>query len=271
MANKLGYVGNSFEKKIYGVANVHAGKNKIVVTLLGKDGTEGDSYNFRFDDLPKVPKIQPETEDVYNVVLSPDGETVEKIGPVEGHYMARLVDFGRPEEDADPTPQLIEKQNADGKPYSYEQFTADFEIVKGKFKGVKIRHWLRYLFLENPNQPGFAGWKGNPDNPNAKHLPRLVEFCDKCGMVDEDLEWPEDGNVLPELLRRGIKANRTVDLTIKGGFVSDILKADYEEEDEPAPKKAAKKTSVVDKGNGYGEVVKTKAKKVVEEEEDDEV
>lgn len=248
MANALGYVkpkkNQEFEKKVYGIGTVKAGKNKVRVVIHDKSGEEIFNNLFGFDALPKVPHIAPDSGvHEFNIVLSPEKDTVEKLGPVEGHYLACLVDFVRSEEGADPTPMLIEKEDKDGKPYSYEQFMADFEVVKGPFKGVLIRHWLRYKFVEDPDNPGFAGWDGDPSNPNAKHLPRLVDFCEKIGATDEPIEWPEDGNVLPEILRRGLKARKVVDLTVKKGFISDILAADYDELGEKATvkKPAAKK------------------------------
>lgn len=268
MANALGYRPKvSDEKKVYGVGTVKAGKASARVTIFDHDRKTGMvkknadgtpvvifTEKFGLSDLPSVPKIAPESEGEYNIVISRDKASVEKLGPAEGHALAKLKDFCRPEEGAAPEFYVVTKKNQNQEEYSYREFWADFTILKGKFKNVDVRIWLRYIFEEDPDNEGFARWAGNPDNPNAIHLPKLINFCDKLGMIDEDIEWPEDGNLLPELLRRGLEAGKIVDLSFKNGFISDIMAADYEEIETP-PAKAAGKS--------------TKAKKAVAPEQDE--
>jgi hypothetical protein len=254
MAMKFVKQQKEFPQKTYGIGTVKAGKNKVRVIIHdGKSGEEVFNGMFGFDDLPKIPKIEPESgEHEFNIVLSGDKDCIEKLGPVEGHFLARFVDFARPDPDEMPTPVTKEKTNNKGEKYFVDEFYPEFEIIKGKFKGVRIRHWLHHLFQQDPDDLEMAAWKGDLSNPNAKWLPRLVDFCSKVGADFENNPpaWPENGNLLPEILSRGLQANKIVDLTIKKGFISDILSADYEEEEEEKPKskkspaKALKKQEV---------------------------
>lgn len=229
MANALSY--KTQQETTYGLATVKVGKQAAKVTFL--EG--GKSFKFSLDDLPPIPKLPTESEDTYMVVLNPDGDMVDKIGPAEGHFTAVFEDFTRSEDGAEPAPQ--EKTSTyNGKETTYLRFTALFKIVSGRYKGVVVPHFLRYKFAEGDN--GETIWDGDPSNPKAIHLPRLVEFCEKLGAVDEPIEWPSDGNILPELLRRIKAANRKVDLVIKKGYIDSVLASDYE--DEPV-KKSSKK------------------------------
>lgn len=269
------------QPKQYGLATVKVGKNSAKITFE----ESGESYKFSLDDIPSRPKLLPESEDTYMVVLTPDKDGVEKIGPAEGHFQAHCVDMARPEEDADPVPVEVEREFK-GKTVIQVKFTPIFEILTGKYKGLQIPHFLQYKFAED--EDGNAMWDGDPTNPKAVHLPRLVEFCEKTGCVESPIEWPEDGNILPELLSRIQKKDRTVDLVIKKGYIDSILASDYEDADEDveevdededveevkpkgkksfkptdAPKQKSYKTTaqVTDEG-------KKKSKKVVDEDED---
>lgn len=216
------------EARTYGLATVKVGKSKVKVTFK-----DGDSYTFPNDSdyLPKRPRLATDTEDIYMVVLTPDKDAIEKIGPSEGHVLAKVTDFSRPDEDSDPEP--IDATYIDKKTHEeshYQKFTAFFTVQSGKYKGCVIPHFLRYKFADDGD--GYAMWNGNPSAPNAVHLPRLEEFCIKVGCVEEPIEWPEDGNILPELLRRALKADRTVELIIKDGYINTILSKEYEDADE---------------------------------------
>jgi hypothetical protein len=242
MANVFGFSTN--EARTYGLAKVRVRGDAVKVTFI--DG--GAPFKFHKDDLPKRPRLLDDSEDTYNVVLSADKDTIEKISPAEGRVTAHLLDFWRPEEGADPEPADDTYETPEGKTIVRQKFVAVFEVTDGKYKGVTIPHFLKYLFEDDNN--GMVKFKGNPQARNAVHLPRLLDFCDKTGMVEEPMEWPEDGNVLPALLERGLNADRTVELIIKKGFVAEILAADYEEaEDEepeevkPAPKKPVAKAA----------------------------
>lgn len=245
------------QSKIYGLATVKVGKTSARITFE----ESGDSFKFALDDLPSKPKLTPDSEETYMVVLTPEKDGVEKIGPAEGHFQAKCIDFARPEDGADPVPVEVEKEFK-GKKVVQVRFTAIFQILTGKYKGLEVPHFLQYKFAEDEDHT--AMWDGDPDNPKAIHLPRLVEFCEKTGAVDSPIEWPEDGNILPELLKRIQKKGRTVDLVIKKGYIDSVLASDYEdaEEEEPAPK-SKKSAQVTD------EAKSKKSKKAVEPDEDE--
>lgn len=237
-------------QKEYGIAKVKTGPNKA--RLVFADGT---TYTFPLTALPKHPHIAPNSdEDLYMVVLSPEKDKVEKIGPAEGHFLAKCIDFMRPDEDSDPAPaDGTYHDKKTGKDIPYQKFTAVFKILNTRFKGVEVLHFLRYKFRDNN---GVAGWDGKLGHPNAIHLPRLVEFCTKTGCVDSPIPWPEDGNILPELLSRILEADKVVDLTIKDGYISSIMFSDVEgEEDEaPKPKPKAKAKAPASKDDEFDDV-----------------
>lgn len=252
--------------KLYGLAAVKVGKSAVKITFE----ESGDSFKFTLDDLPSMPKLRPESEDTYMVVLSSDQDAIEKIGPAEGHFPAHCVDFARPEEDADPVP-VEGTSNYNGKETKYLRFTAFWEIISGKYKGLIVPQFLRYKFAEDSD--GKVMWDGNPSNPKATHLPKLVDFCEKTGCFDSETdlgEWPDDGNILPELLNRILGRDKQVDLVIKKGYITDLLASDYEDadDDEEEESSKAKKFKAEDAPKQKSYSTK-KAKKAEDEEEEE--
>lgn len=88
-----------------------------------------------------------------------------------------------------------------------------------------------------------------PVSQKAIWLPKLQEFCEVTGCVEEALPFPEDGNVLPELLSRCLADKKKVQLIIKNGYVDSLLpvgggrktiKAEDLDEDEPVKKPVSK-------------------------------
>lgn len=268
--NTMGFRAN--QAKVYGLATVKVGKSSAKITFE----ESGDEYKFSLDDLPSKPKLHPESEDTYMVVLTAEKDAVEKIGPAEGRVQAHCIDFARTEEGADPAP-VEGTSNYQGKETKYLRFTALWEVLTGKYKGLVIPHFLRYKLEEGPD--GMTQWQGNPNNPNATHLPKLIDFCEKTGVFDEEPnlgEWPDDGNVLPLMLERIQAADKHVDLVIKKGYISDLLALDYEDadedEEEVKPKSKAKSFKPEDapKQKSYKTAVK-KAKKSSDEDDEDEM
>lgn len=233
MANALSYAPpKAMEKKTYGLATIQVGTEgkKARVTFLDSQ----DHYDFGMDAFPRTPKLERGSKDTFMVVLSADKTEVEKVGPSDGTFHAKVVEISRPEEGADPAPYQVEKvvKTGDkaGQKYSYMEFKLFFEIQRGRFKGVQIPCWLHYLWEQDPDDPEFTRWKGDVSNPNAKHLPRLVDVSEQVGAVDSPIEWPEDGNILPVYFDRILKADKMVMLVIKKGFIDTVSHSEYEDE-----------------------------------------
>lgn len=281
--NALGYKKPEQNKRVSGVASFKAGDTKVRVTFQDDDKEFANGSNtekFALADLQKkLRSLEPNSEGDYFIVLSSDGDEIDSIGPVEALVKAKLVDFSRPDGD-EQDPRPIEKPtNYNGKEGSYQYFLAFFKVIAGEFKGNKVGKFLHYKFVDNGD--GQAVFLGDPSYAKATRLRELIEFCEKLGMVDEPIDWPEDGNILPVLLERGLAADKTVNLVIKNGYIDSIMSdkvsvSDDEEVDEtPAPKKSAKKVNVdeddekVEKDFPKEKVTTKKPKKVVEKDEDD--
>lgn len=214
------------KKRVSGIATIKTGKDKARITFQD-DNTQFDNgknvKTFALDDLPRVPKLNPESEDDYFVVLNSDGDEVEVISPVEGVFQAQCVDLSRPNEDDDPAPFEVTPKKEGWA--SYLAFLAFFEITNGTFKKIKIPYFLHYKFSESKEDEGFAAWMGDPENRKATRLHQLIEFCEKLDLVSDAIEWPEDGNILPELLNRILKNKKIVKIVVKNGYIDSLMTA----------------------------------------------
>lgn len=231
----------SFEKKLVGLVEVITGKTKAKFTLTeeGKTFKNGEtSITVNFADLPAHPKLKPEQREpkVYRIRMSQDGSEIEAIQPALGHYKAKLVDLGkRPEEGADPIP--YEKVFGEGtaKESRHFEFFAVYEITEGAFKGVQLPAYnLHYKFEEDEANPGFTRFAGNFDNAKSTRLFQLRDWGLAHGLWNEPIEW-DDVTILPTLLDRALQSEKIVDLTIKDGYIRELLPVETDEEEEFDP------------------------------------
>jgi len=232
---KLGYKASSdFQRKVSGLATIKVGENKCLVTFEDNnkhfsDGT--NSHKFNLDELPKFPHLQQTPKDQepphYRVRLNQDATEIESITPANGKFTAKLFDFGR-QTDADPLP--FEKVFKEGTPQEsrHLEFTALYKISRGAMKGAVAVYYLHYKFAD---EEGFARFEGNPENPKATRLHQLIQFCNAHKMIDDVIQWPEDGNVLPVLLERGLEADNEVNILLKDGYVNEIVQEEFYGED----------------------------------------
>jgi hypothetical protein len=259
-SNALGYNKVDYKKKVQGLATIKAGKDKVRITFFEKEGATLEFDNgemskvFTFKELPKFPVIPTNSEDTYFVKLNNDGDEVESISPADGVYTAQVMDMSRPEKDADPAPYEITPR--DPKFPAYLAFNVYWKIIEGDFKGCVLNQFFHYsggsdkpYFAENAENKGYTNW-GMPVTDKAKWLPLLQDFCLKTDCVGEPIEWPEDGNVLPELLSRILSNKKKIKLFVKDGYVKELTNSGErqtrivtdDELDEPTPK--SKKTTV---------------------------
>jgi len=181
------------------------------------------SKKFDVDDLPQYPNPKKLKQvDTYNVVISGDEETVWTIRPAStAPVVVKVVDFNRPEKDADPEPKTYK-----GKYGDYQMFIVVLEIQKGKFKGVNLNASFVYKFFETDD--GMVGIDGNPEK--SDWIGKMANFLDLSGIADSNLEWED--NLLPTFLK--IAKNKgnlfQVTLTKEKGYV-DLLIA-YDDDDD---------------------------------------
>lgn len=249
MATKNALSANKSEskKRVTGIASIKAGETKVRVTFQNEElvfDNGKNSKTFSYDDLPKSPKIVPNTEEDYFVVLAPDRDEIQSIGPVEGVFSAKCVDLSRPNDDPDAEPEPFEVNPKEGDPY--QAFNAFFEIQSGPYKKLKVPYFLHYKFEESREHAGMTAWSPGNDvwKGRQTHLGRLKEFCMKFNAVAEPIEWPEDGNILPILLERILESNETVKIVIKNGYIDSLMSVHNDEADnEDESPKTKKKPS----------------------------
>lgn len=247
----LGHKTNDFAKKLVGIVEIVTGEKKAKLTLVedGKKFANGEtSITVLLSDLPKRPVLKPGMKDAkqYRVRMNPDGDAVEAIQPVRGMHKARLTDLGkRADKDSDPTP--YEKVFGEGTPKEnrHLEFFCVYEITEGAYRGVQLPAYnLHYKFEEDPQEEGFTRFNGNPDNPKATRLRQLVDWGMVHGNIwSQPIRWPDDGNILPELLERLLDADVEVNVFMDKGYIQSVQPVDddgdfeevsVEEDDEAA-------------------------------------
>lgn len=232
---------SEYVKQVSGLAKIKSGDEQCEVTFLETTNKFGNGEVFKkfaLDDLPKFPKIHPQTEATYKIRLQQDALQIESIFPANGRFQAILVDMGRrPEQDAAPIPY-------EGKPYKEGMippmmFFAVYKITAGPMKGAQAPYFLHYKFMDDGQ--GMTTFKGDADNVKATRLHQLIDWANRHGLIDDVIQWPEDGNILPVLLNRALEKKVTVNLEVKNGWISELVDADNygpseEEQGTPATK-----------------------------------
>ena len=246
---------NTFEKKLVGIVVATVGEKRAKFELVednNKTFSDGSkSIKVNLADLPAVPKLtEKDNGKQFRIRMNSEGDEIEAITPVTGHYTAKLIDLGPRKNGKDSDPEPDEKDDSrfdNGK--SHLEFFAVYKIVEGRYKGVQMPAYnLHYKFEDDGN--GMTRFAGNTENPKATRLHQLVNFGMLHKMFDEEIEYPEDGNILPTLLERALDADVTVDITVKNGYITDVLPVqDEDDEVEEAPKKRF--VSEINKELGY--------------------
>lgn len=283
MANKPRGIGQrpaqEYTKPLVALVEVVTGKTKAKFTILDdkKKFASGEkSITVNLDDLPRHPRLKPEVKEPkqYRIRMNKDGDEIAYIGPASGHFKAKIVDIGRREDepDADPLPYEKKYYEGDELKESHLEFWVDYEIVEGQFKGVKVPYYLHYKFEESPEYPGYTQFAGNFDNKKATRLFQLFDWGVIHGIWSrnaedsEPIEW-DDNTILPELESRALDADRVVDLTIKDGYIKELLSVESDgEDDEPDFMNEPEEV----KPSRNGKSSKPAVKKVVARSHDDE-
>lgn len=253
---------NEYTPQVSGLATIKVGESFALVTFedASKEFDNGtNKKKIALGDMPKSPKLQPNTEKRYRVRLNKEGDQIDSLFPAEGHFVAHVYDAGRrPKEDEEPQP--YEKVFGQGTPKEsrHLEFYFMYKITKGPLKGATAPYFLHYKFDDNGD--GFATFTGNPDNPKATRLMQLIDWCNKHIEMEEQIPWPEDGNIVPALLERALEADREVEIIVKDGYIKELMAIDSYD-GEPEDEKPAKPAS---KTNG-----KAPAKKVVSKHDED--
>lgn len=248
----LGHKENSeYTPQVSGLATIKTGEQFAMVTF--EDGSKEfdngtNKKKISLADLPKYPKLPTNSEKRYRVRLNKEGDQIDSIFPAEGHFVAKVIDMGRRPNEGD-EPQPYEKVFGQGTPKEsrHLEFFVVYKVSKGPLKNATAPYFLHYKFDDRGD--GFTTFSGNPDNPKATRLLQLIDWCNKHNTIDEDIPWPEDGNVLPLMLERALESDREVELIVKDGYIKELLEIGSYGDDEPddekpkakAPAKSVKK------------------------------
>jgi hypothetical protein len=227
MAKKSALGGRSQEytRKFVGLATLVTGEKKAKFTLTEEDKKlpNGEtSITVLLSDLPNQPKIQPNEKQPkeYRIRLNRDGDAIEAIMPVRGHFTGKLVDLGkRPEKDADPVP--FEKVFHEGQKDEerHLEFFAVYQITSGFFKGVQLPAYnMHYKFEENPENEGFTRYAFNTSNPKATRGHQLIQWMEVHGLDTEPIPWDDD-TILPTLLERALENDVPVEINMSKGYI----------------------------------------------------
>lgn len=277
-----------FKRKLVGTVDVKVGKSKVKFTLVDEGRTFEDgttSFVALKDELPSKPNIDAFDGKQLRIRMNQDGDAVDGLTPVVGHFPARLVDLGPRKKDEEPAP--FEKIFGAGTPKenSHLEFFAVYEITKGAFKGVELPgYYLHYKFEED--ETGNTRYAGSLSYAKATRLHQLKRWMELHKLEDTPIEW-DDVSILPELLERALKSDVLVDLIFRDGYIQEVLPNQDEEDDEPDFMKDPEPEEedddfdadeIIDElGADYSgepkkpKATKRKAKKVVEDDEDDDL
>lgn len=248
MPNALGYVKPKYDgegnKRTIGAAQVTEIDGKVKITYLTKDDwkkKDGSKIEVTFPDgkvskifdMDKVPVPLVPGFDEILVVTADEENGVTQFSPYEGQFKCQFVEFSRP--NGENTPPIwkesepkswTDKKTGKTKTYTSLDFRAYYKISTNKFfKDVVLVHFLRYMFLKNEAN-GKAAVSFELTSPSrakqSSHGQKLLDCMIAGGAFDSEIDWPEDGNILPELERRLQQKNVTVMITVKDGWISDI-------------------------------------------------
>ena len=232
MSVKVSKQSSNSDNVVYFNATIKSGKHAILLDDISdlhgeslKNFAEGLRIDFEdLPDFPVIPHEQPKFNFRVAVIWDAEKQSVIALNPWSGVYEAIGIDVGpRPEEGGDPISKVTEKVGQDQKPYIDKSFYVIFKIIEkneanGFFDGTTPRMFLKDKFFMRPD--GMTDVSGTS---KSKHTLRVSEFGEMTGVFDDDIQFPEDGNVLPIILERLIEISRPVRLTFKNGFVDSLL------------------------------------------------
>lgn len=220
-------------------------KTKVKVTL----DANGDSVVLSKGNCPDELSISGK----YMVRLSADKTKMLSCYPAVGIYPVKFVEFAH-RQDEPPAPVSKHSEYGD-----YLQFTALLTITDGKFKGMIIPQFLRYVFKPVEDDDG-EEVVGIPDGgPKAIHAPKLAEFSDAFGVWKKGrMKWQD--NLLPGLQKRILDAATNPSVVMKEGYVQNIVGQGWEETgEEPEPSEA--NTDATQTDNGFDDEAEDKENK----------
>lgn len=204
-----------------------SGKLKLKCDVWTPDGTHEEIYEFSDKVLPDTPKaISTEVGYYYTVFLLDESlSEIERFDRITPNRFAELlvlpVEMTRPSSDEPPAAYGPDS-------YGREKINVFLEIQEGEFAGQRVKYNLLHKFTKGPNN--LAMFDFTEKTLQDSKSTRIQEFFEFWVTLTEvftpewPLEWPDDGNVYPELLARLLDKRPYLRITGKGAFVTDMWK-----------------------------------------------
>lgn len=210
---------NTSGKGQVGTADVTVSRDKVRVAF-----DEGQIVDILREDAPDYI-----ISGRQNVTLSSDNTHIQSARPAGGSYICKFSHFAS-REDTPPEPKVVPARSGiskAGKRYSIDEhleFTAVYQIIRGKFKGYQLIQNLFYAFSEYGD--GITQISGNGSR-------KLEEFLLSNGLNFTSDDIPFSDNVLPYLEKLIISKNKYLIVQISPeGWITTLADApeEYEEE-----------------------------------------
>lgn len=242
-----------FAKRWTGMVSVVSGDTYAQFTSLKTTGKENKPVPFPNDkmslkiklaDLPKEAKrvikanIPTNKPKEFRIRLNEDGDEVETVTPARGVFPnCKLVGLGPKDKDGNWRPMLHKVYHEGEKnENSHDEFIAIYEMTEGPFAGVELPgYYLHYKFEEVPEGDEDEGMTqfNTADTPQASQLHKLQAWADvHGGILDEPIEWPDDGDIRPEMEERALAADVPVTLVFEKGYIDTVQPTETYDEEE---------------------------------------
>jgi len=208
---------------IRGLADVRIRDDAELIILM----EDGDRYILPYD-MSEVGVI---TDGTYRVTLSTDGSKLFGLVPAKGTYIVRYDGMAVKEGEL-PSPKLIkggQRKRKDGKGTwdapDYLAFTVLLRIASKICKGMTIPLQLNYTFEQYRDSDETVIPLG------TKAFERTANFLQTAGMDFTTDSIPFSDNVLPFIDKLLLGRNKKFQVTIKNGYVEDVIELAPELED----------------------------------------
>ncbi len=193
----------------------------------------GQSMRVDNDKLPPTfQNIKPGTivDDVMVLIDTKERKAIS-INPWQGTFDALCYELGSTKSGRDennrPQFDYLPKEET-GWNRDVRQFWAAYEILEdtefdGIFKGCKPRFHMNMALVDDGH--GMAGSDGAAYYKGK--ITKTGQFLEWTAAheIDGDMEWPADGNPLPELEQRILEKNKPVRIHIENGWIARASKA----------------------------------------------
>ena len=147
--------------------------------------------------------------------LNANGDFIYDIHPLDGFHYLRFMQFGH-QKDKPP----MSKSHTDGWGNTFLRFWAEFQIIGGKYAGLRASKWYKDLFIEDPDD-GLAMLAGG-----SVWVGRLEKMMVLAGFTEPKDDFKYEVNCLPILEARLLKYNNVFGATFSEGWVNELSVVD---------------------------------------------